>query len=81
MPRSRHPNKEVEAAIEEAEAKGWRFRKLGHWGRLFCPKADREGCQVGINGTPKNAEAHAKQIRQGVDRCPHTDQDDDDGNI
>jgi hypothetical protein len=73
--RPRHPNKEVEAAVAAAEAKGWRWRSMGHWGRLFCPHADRDGCQVGVNGTPRNAEDHAKQIARAVDRCPHGKED------
>jgi hypothetical protein len=83
MPRSRHPHKEIEAAIAEAEGKGWTVRELGHWGRLFCPHADRDGCQVGVNGTPKNAGNHAKQIRQAVNRCPHAErkEEDDHGDI
>jgi hypothetical protein len=33
--RSRHPNKEVEEAVAEAEDKEWVFRPMGHWGRIF----------------------------------------------
>jgi len=71
MTRARHPKPEVENAVQYAEAKGWRFRKMGHWGRLFCAHADRDGCQVGVNGTPRNAGNHASQIVRAVDRCPH----------
>ena len=71
MARDRHPNKEVEAAIQYAESLGWKVRKQGHWGRLYCPHADRDGCQLGVNGTPKNAGNHAKQIIRIVDRCHH----------
>ena len=71
MDRSRHPDKEVEAAIKYAEERGWRFRKQGHWGRLYCTHADRDGCQVGIYGTPRNAGNHARQIMRAIDRCPH----------
>lgn len=69
--RSRHPNKEVEAAVAYAEMKNWTLRKMGHWGRLFCPHADRDGCQVTVNGTPRNPDVHARQIKRGIDRCPH----------
>jgi len=72
MARSRHPNKAVEEAVTYAEAEGWKFRSQGHWGRLYCAQADREGCQIGVFGTPKNAGNHAKQIRRAVDRCPHS---------
>lgn len=83
MARAQHPNKEVEEALAEAEEKGWRFRKMGHWGRIFCPQADREGCQFGISGTPRNAENHAKQLRRAVDRCPHRDasEEEQDGDV
>lgn len=69
--RQRHPNKEVEAAIHYAEQRNWTFRKMGHWGRLFCPHANRDGCQVGVNGTPRDGDVHARQIKRAVDRCPH----------
>jgi hypothetical protein len=69
--RPKHPKKEVEEAVSLAESKGWRWRKMGHWGRLFCPQADQDGCQVGVNGTPRNAGDHAKGIMRAVDRCPH----------
>lgn len=74
MGRPRHPNKEVEDAVSYAEANGWKWRKMGHWGRLFCAHADRDGCQIGVNGTPKNPESHAKQIRRAIDRCPHLEE-------
>jgi hypothetical protein len=71
MARPRHPKREVEDAVAYAEGKNWTLRKMGHWGRLFCAHADRDGCQVGVNGTPKNAGAHARHIKRAVDRCPH----------
>lgn len=71
MTRPRHPDKDVEAAVAYAESLGWRWRPQGHWGRLYCPQADRSGCQVGVNGTPKDPGAHARQIRRAVDRCSH----------
>lgn len=71
MARPRHPQKEVEEAVAYAEARGWTWRPMGHWGRLFCPYADRGGCQTGVNSTPRNPGHHARQIRRAVDRCPH----------
>jgi hypothetical protein len=73
--RPRHPNKEVEAAVSYAESEGWTWRKQGHWGRLYCHHADRDGCQVGVNGTPKNPEDHARQVTRAVNRCPHGKED------
>ncbi|MEX0923212.1 MAG: hypothetical protein WDZ84_10585 [Rhodovibrionaceae bacterium] len=70
----------MEAAVVYAEAQGWTLRLLGHWGRLFCAHAGRDGCQIGVNGTPRNADNHARQIRRAVDRCPHKDKDTGDEN-
>jgi len=53
--RPRHPKQEVEKAVTYAEAKGWRWRKQGHWGVLLCPCATQDGCRVGVNATPQNA--------------------------
>jgi hypothetical protein len=75
--RPKHPKKEVEEVVAYAEAKNWRWRKMGHWGRLFCPHADRDGCRFGVNGTPKNAGNHARQIIRAVDRCPHVQEAED----
>jgi hypothetical protein len=71
MARPKHPKPEVEEAVRYAEDRNWNWRKMGHWGRLFCPKADQDGCQVGVNGTPKNAGNHARQVKRAIDRCPH----------
>ena len=81
MARPRHPNKEVEEAVAYAESLRWTWRALGHWGRLFCPHADRDGCQVGIFSTPKNAGNHARQIIRAIDRCPHAKEKADDEKI
>ena len=81
MPRPRHPNKEIEAAVRTAEERGWTLRLQGHWGRLYCPEHDRDGCQVGVNGTPRNPGAHARQIRRAIDRCPHGREDTEDGDV
>ena len=55
--------------------KGWTWRKQGHWGRLYCPHADRDGCQVGVWSTPKNPEDHAKQVVRAIERCPRGKED------
>lgn len=78
MARSRHPDKEIEEAVAYAEAKGWRVREMGHWGRLLCPHANRDGCQVGVYRTPKNSGNHARQIIRAIDRCPHVTEEPDD---
>lgn len=72
----KHPSKAIEQAIAHAESYGWRVEKSrGHaWGRLFCPHNDAECrcgefCITSIWSTPKNREAHARQIRRVVDKC------------
>lgn len=70
--RVRHPNGEVENAVQYAEALGWQVKRSakGHaWGYLLCPKATREGCRIGVWSTPKNTGNHARQIRNKVDKC------------
>ncbi|PSC02703.1 hypothetical protein SLNSH_22760 [Alsobacter soli] len=72
MARPRHPSKEIEAAVQHAESKGWILHlSSGHaWGHLFCPLSTREGCIVPVWSTPKNAQNHAKGIIRAVNRCP-----------
>ena len=75
MKRSKHPNKEIEAAILYAEKEGWIFKdagKSGHaWGRLLCPLHTREGHQMSIWSTPRSSQNHANQICRLVDKCLH----------
>lgn len=82
MARARHPDKHVEAAVRYAEDQGWTLKAQGHWGRMYCAHADRDGCQFGVNGTPRNGDAHARQIRRAVDRCPHrVEEEAEDGDV
>ncbi|NNM60388.1 MAG: hypothetical protein HKM04_11330 [Legionellales bacterium] len=57
--RPRHPSKEIEAAIQYAEERGWRYKKTGNsahaWGRLLCPHQEREGCGMSIPKILQNA--------------------------
>lgn len=76
MARPKHPNKEVEAALAHAEARGWRIEPArGHaWGRMYCPWNDDECrcgefCIASIWSTPRNPANHARQIRRVVDGC------------
>lgn len=73
MARPRHPNKEIEAAVQYAEKKGWTLRKSrGHvWGTLYCPAKQRDGCIAPVYSTLRSPEDHAKDVRRKVDRCPH----------
>ncbi len=53
---SHHPNKHIREAVQYALAHGWTLRKAGPrahaWGRLYCPRYDREGCQHAVYSTP-----------------------------
>ena len=73
--RSRHPNKEIEEAINYAEQNGWLFKDSGNsahsWGQLLCPLHTREGHRISIWSTPRSAFNHAQQICRAVDRCQH----------
>jgi hypothetical protein len=71
--RPRHPKKEVEDAVQEAEAAGWMVTiSRGHaWGILRCPFGARGGCQMSVWSTPTVPAAHASDIRRRVAKCPH----------
>lgn len=75
MYRPRHPNKHIEAAVQYAIDQGWRYMPAGSsahiWGRLLCQYADRDGCRVSVNSTPRVPEHHAAKIRKAVSHCSH----------
>lgn len=77
MGRKKHPNKEIEGAIQYAEKAGWRYKETGDsahaWGRLLCPLEERDGCSMSVWSTPRSVEVHAKQIQRKINSCPHTD--------
>src|SRR5947208_14644017 len=61
---ARHPNKEIEAALQYARSKGWSVIKSlkGHcWGIIRCSHG-RGGSQKSVWSTPKNPQNHAKAI-------------------
>ena len=77
--RSKHPNKEIEDAIQYAEKNGWSYKDAGKsahaWGQLLCPLHTREGHRISVWSTPRSAYNHAQQIRRAVDRCKHEEED------
>ncbi len=85
MPRTKHPKKEVEDALEHAEANGWRVDVGGShaWGKIYCPYNDDECrcgefCITSVWSTPKNPGNHARQLKRVVDNCTtHKEQADD----
>ncbi|MDF9399089.1 hypothetical protein EYW48_06825 [Vibrio sp. 1180_3] len=75
MPIQYHSKKDVNAAIEYAIHKGWRFVSKGNGhtvGFLYCTTKS-EGthkivdCRIAIFGSPKNPTNHAKKIKKMVD--------------
>lgn len=78
-----HPSKEIEAAVAHAEARGWTWFKIKGpaWGKLLCPHHDRDGCTVFVWLTPRSPENHARQMRREVDRCPHSDEGNNDERV
>lgn len=71
--RSRHPKKQVEAALKRAEKAGIRVdTDRGHWGVLYCPGNKKGKCPpFSVNGSPKNPDNEARRIDRWVARCPH----------
>jgi len=84
MSRSRHPKKEVEAALRYAERHGWTVEQGGShaWGKMICPTMSKDCrcgafCISGIHSTPRDAGTHATQLRRVVDKCTRKDDGDD----
>lgn len=74
MSRREHPNKEIDAVVEEAVRSGWTLSisKKGHaWGQLFCEFKSRGGCILRVWSTPRNPEAFAKDLRRRIAKCSH----------
>lgn len=84
MARRRHPNKDIEAALQYAESFGWevKVKKGGHsWGQLLCPNNDNECrcgdfCIMSVWSTPRNPQGHANQLAGKIDGCIHNQADD-----
>jgi hypothetical protein len=72
----RHPDKEIQAAIDYAQDHGWRIEVGGShaWGKMRCPHNSSD-CRCGIFciqsiwSTPGNATNHARLLRRVVDNC------------
>lgn len=71
--RPKHPNKEIEATLQEAEADGRIVIKRSGdaWGIMRCASGERGGCQASIWSTPRDPDTHAKQLRRAAIRCLH----------
>lgn len=77
MSRPKHPNKEINGAINYAIEQGWRYKSSGKsahcWGKLLCPLHAPDGCSMSIWSTPSNPTNHARQIVRAVNQCLHGD--------
>jgi hypothetical protein len=75
-PNERHPDKDVQKALETAAAAGAELevrRGRGHaWGRLSCGLGGEQGCAMMIWSTPKNSHTHARAIAALIRKCPHS---------
>jgi len=73
VPGDRHPNKDIDAALDYARQNGWTVVKSkggsAHaWGVMRCAG---DCPQVSIFSTPRVPQNHARALRRAVDRCPH----------
>lgn len=74
--RTPHSQKEIEQALQYAEAKGWRVETGGShaWGRMYCPYNDTEClcgefCITSVWSTPRNPGNHARALKRVVENC------------
>lgn len=68
-----HQNKEISAALEYALDHVFRLQNSGGHPAaiLLCPNAERNSCRMSVASTPRNPQAHARQIVRFVDQCVH----------
>jgi hypothetical protein len=74
--RRRHPDREIENALQFAELNGWRVVPGGShaWGRMYCPTLS-DTCRCGafcitsVWSTPRNAGGHSRFLRRVVLNC------------
>ena len=78
--RTRHPNKDIEAALRTLEAAGWtvqnaRGRSAHAWGFALCPanagNLCRSGqfCRMSVWSTPRNPQLHARGLLSKAAGC------------
>jgi hypothetical protein len=87
--KSRHPNKEIEAALRALEVMGWQVEgsKGGSahaWGFVLCPANAGDTCRSGtfcrmsVWSTPRNPQAHARDLVRKAEGCVMKDEIDGD---
>jgi hypothetical protein len=70
---SDHPNKDVRKALKRIlESGSFQLVNGGHWGMLRC---DQGCCQISVNGSPRNARHHARDLEREAAKCPRDDGD------
>lgn len=80
MARRRHPNKDIETALQALEALGWVVEeakgKSAHgWGFALCPANAgdicRSGpfCRMSVWSTPRNPASHARDLVKRANGC------------
>lgn len=71
-----HPDKEIRKALKEildmAGEVTFKLTQAGHWGTLYCSKGC---CKIAVNGTPRNAANHARDLLREARKCPRKDGD------
>ena len=73
----RHPDKDVNAALDAMIEAGWRIersrsRSAHAWGKAFCPHLghlERLDCAVSVSGTPRSGGNEARRLRGRIGRC------------
>ncbi|MFW5655499.1 MAG: hypothetical protein ACOCYW_07620 [Roseicyclus sp.] len=89
MARRRHPDKDIEAALREMEAIGWRVEAAkggsAHaWGFVLCPANAGDACRGGVFcrmsvwSTPRDPQRHARDLLRKAQGCVMRDEGDDD---
>lgn len=87
MPRTKHPSKDIESALQELEALGWsveeaKGRSAHSWGYVLCPanagNACRSGvfCRMSVWSTPRNPLNHARELLRKAFGCVMKENDD-----
>jgi hypothetical protein len=68
----RHPDKHIREALKTIDALGWTVVEgRGHaFAVIRCPH-EHGGCQKSVWSTPRNPEAHARDLLRFVESCPH----------
>ncbi|POP54278.1 hypothetical protein C0068_03165 [Zhongshania marina] len=83
--RPKHSKKEIEEAVQFAEANGWIYASSGKsshaWGFLLCPHNDQDCrcgqyCKNSIWSTPRSPENMAKKICKWVEGCKYANGED-----